>query len=351
MTFDCDAQASPFDPVIKGFHDSYSTSFPAWYWKSDGGYIAGSYGCLNNRHYGTGSSFRYYEILQYGASGAETAPTLGHPSVGGTTPLSVVMWGVESDVDGASIVSVANSGTYSYPMLYARNDTSPYKAVGGVDKEGGLHWGDVSLNAVALDSAGGAASPQTLDQAMDCHLKRTAAQTLTLSGSSVGSASLVVSGSVRASNGGTFEMTEGHDTFIPLGFPMMLVAGMSGTLALNATGGDTTYLAGPGGTHSSTLGFRMVRAGSITGMSVRFNVTTSTTSGVFAVESRIANTVAMSYNTATISSTGVKGKQVVQDRNTAGSTFTAGQLIQISVTEGTFVGELDNLEVILEVVY
>jgi hypothetical protein len=124
----------------------------------------------------------------------------------------------------------------------------------------------------------------------------------------------------------------------------------------SAVSANAYQIIGVGGTRAftSTFGYVMPRAGSVVSITTCLNITTETTQGDIVVQSRIADTPAL---VVTVNSGGagaaVKSGYAVQARNTAGSTFTAGQLIQIytKLDTNTFVGTITGITTIVEVVF
>lgn len=113
-----------------------------------------------------------------------------------------------------------------------------------------------------------------------------------------------------------------------------------------ATTADT-YL-GVGGNMSSTMGMRMMRAGSITGISVQLDVTAQTTPGTidFNIQ-KAASTVFAT--TVTTSGVAAYGNSATQARNT--DTFAANDLIQFHLDLNTFVGTVTGVIACMEFIY
>lgn len=101
-------------------------------------------------------------------------------------------------------------------------------------------------------------------------------------------------------------------------------------------------------TTSSTIGYRMIRAGSITGISIQTNVTFFIDPGNIAFEVRKAGSNVFSTSLA-VSSGGIKGTQSTQARGV--DTFTAGQIISVYANfDPSVIATLDNTIVIVEII-
>ena len=108
---------------------------------------------------------------------------------------------------------------------------------------------------------------------------------------------------------------------------------------------DTAGLVGVG----STEGWRMLRAGSITGLSINFNAIAHTTDGNANAEVRVNNSVVFTV-THTVTATGVQGVNGTQARGT--DTFVAGDILRMTVTNNnTGVFTIDDIVGLCEIVY
>lgn len=108
---------------------------------------------------------------------------------------------------------------------------------------------------------------------------------------------------------------------------------------------DTAGLVGVTGSE----GWRMLRAGSITGGSLQFNCTAFTSEGAADVAIRLNNSVVFTV-THTVTGTGVQGVNGTQARGT--TTFSAGDVIRMTVSNGsTGVFTIDDIVGLCEIVY
>ncbi len=108
---------------------------------------------------------------------------------------------------------------------------------------------------------------------------------------------------------------------------------------------DTAGLVGV----TSTEGWRMLRAGSITGLSINFNAIAHTTDGPANAEIRVNNSIVFTV-THTVTGTGIQGVNGTQARGT--DTFVAGDILRMTVTNNnTGVYTIDDIVGLCEIVY
>ncbi len=134
-----------------------------------------------------------------------------------------------------------------------------------------------------------------------------------------------------AGDDANFVLTEGNQT---INGDTTFTAELKGTKGYLAFGENTAistdaYLKGPDGiTTSATIGYRMIRDGSITGISLQTNVIAKTDNGDLTARLIKGGTPVFSV-TKSVTATGIQGNQDTQTRGT--DTFSAGDIISVDL--------------------
>lgn len=334
------------DAYIIGYSDENNGQPDKWSWSINGAGVIQSQGGLL-----LSSPWR---VSSHGP---------GHPlkkaapfeivSTGAGVPLYFM--GLRNDVRGPTLQLNYNGGLgdpTTYPLLCGRDEGCVDFAIG---REGALWWGDANITTLAPLNAGpgyaklpGFAATDTTIQ-MDTRLFRSGPKRMRIDSGTLGGATLEVDGSVRAIHGGTFSQDSGHEDFAPSGFPMPFVLDRRDPTSLNALGGQVYFFEVNGNPTSLTFGIPMVREGSITAISFVGKVSAISQPGSFSLRTHVNGLASLIGSSGPIQSIGVHRRQIYADRGQF--TFEAGDQLAFAIGENTFVGVVENLRVVVEVVY